>query len=151
MSSSPSLRTAEKCLERASSFQESAAVLDGLDDEWMAVCYFYAAYHLVKAAFIADPVFDSAMRLAGIDGRLAMEDRFVERHQGRMSDRTRTMGVNDIVRLLYPSIANPYRRLHAASVAVRYSEGLATITRESVRSDFAQVLAAHDAGDLMAA
>jgi len=146
MSSSPSIRTAIKCVERADAFQISAGNLYTADDEWFAVCYFYAAYHLVRAAFIADPVFDSIQELAAKDGRLVMEDRFIERHQGRVDGRTRTLGVNDVVRLLYPDIAVEYRRLHAASVAVRYSEGLRTISPDTVLDDFNAVRAAYDGG-----
>jgi hypothetical protein len=150
MSSSPSIRTAVKCVERADAFQMSAGKLHAAGDEWFAVCYFYAAYHLVRAAFIADPVFDSIKALAEIDGRLVMEDRFIERHQGRVDGRTRTLGVNDVVRMLYPAITVEYRRLHAASIAVRYSEGLRTIAPATVLADYAVVRGAYDAGKLRA-
>lgn len=150
MSASPSLRTAAKCEARAGSFQETAASLHAANDEWAAVCYFYAAYHLVKAAFINDPAFDSLKTLAAIDGRLTMDDRFIERHQGRIQGRTRTLGVNDVVQMLYPSIVVPYRRLHVASIAVRYGEGLRTITSASVVDDFTAVLRAYQAGELVA-
>ena len=149
MSASPSLRTAAKCEARAESFQETAVRLESLEDEWAAVCYFYAAYHLVKAAFIRDPVFDSLKALASIDGRLTMEDRFIERHQGRMSGRTRTLGVNDLVTMLYPKVSVAYRRMHMASINVRYGEGLRTIKLDSVLSDFATVRRAHESGALV--
>lgn len=137
-------------MERADAISQTAQRLLAESDEWHAVCHFYAAYRLVRAAFIEDPIFDSMKDLALIDARLALEDRYVERQVGRMDGRIRTLGVNDVVRLLYPKIAIEYRRLHAASVAVRYSEGLRVIANESVIADFATVVTAYTSGELKA-
>ncbi|ODA89812.1 hypothetical protein ATY41_03975 [Leifsonia xyli subsp. xyli] len=121
-----------------------------MDDEWFAVCYFYSAYHTVKAAFIEDPVFDDMSRLSGIDQFLIMEDRYATSHHGRVSGGRRRMGVNDVVTRIYPEIATEYVRLHMASVAVHYSHGLGVISTESVKGDFARVVECYLSGAMHA-
>jgi len=150
MSLSAGLRSVDKCLMRAAAIEQTGSRLAQLEDEWFAVCYFYSAYHLVKAAFIQDEVFDSATALSRIDPRLAMDDRYITRHNGRIAGRERTLGVNDIVKKLYPQIAVRYVRLHTASIAVRYSEGLGVIASDSVLDDFEDIRDSYYRGELKA-
>lgn len=146
----PSLRTTAQCLDRADRARATAESLLRADDEWFAVTYFYSAYHLVKAAFIEDPVFDAPDDLTGRDQRLGPEDRFVTRHQGSIDDSGRTLGVNDVVQSLYPGIAIEYYRLHMASRYVRYGSGLGVITAASVVDDYGVIRDAWDSGLLRA-
>ncbi|NQX15121.1 hypothetical protein [Rathayibacter sp. VKM Ac-2857] len=103
----------------------------------------------MKGALIADPVFDSASKVAAVSPRLVMEDRFAIRHKGYIGGGDRALGVNDIVALLYPGVAAQYRRLHMASVHVRYLTGLGAVTAASVRSDYKVVAAAYRGGALV--
>lgn len=123
--------------------KESAVVLRNQGDEWYAVCFFYAAYHMVKAALIEDPVFDDLARLQGINSNLVPDDRFATRHHGFIQVSTRVMGINDIVRALYPEIAAEYVRLHMASIEVRYGTGLGVISQASVDEDYEAVVTAY--------
>jgi hypothetical protein len=148
MSSAPANPTAQACLKRAIAAQVTGKMLREAGDEWFAVCYFYAAYHTVKAAFIEDPVFDDVARLAAKSPHLIMEDRFAESHHGRVNFGTRRLGVNDIVAKLYPDIAVEYVRLHMASMAVRYQQGLGAISVQSVMDDYETVISAYQAGAL---
>jgi hypothetical protein len=138
-------RTVESCLTRAVAIKTTAKDLLSRDDEWFAVCYFYAAFHTVKAAFIEDPVFDDPTRLRTFSEHLIPDDRFVGHHQGRLGAGPRKLGVNDIVALLYPSVIVEYRRLHAGSIAVRYGHGLAPISTQSIIDDYDAVTAAYQA------
>jgi hypothetical protein len=137
------LRTAQLCLERAVAMKEAAERLADADEEWAAVCYFYSAYHTMKAAFIEDPVFDDPTRLSTFSTSLIPDDRYVTHHRGRMGSGPRKLGVNDIVQALYPKIAPHYIRLHMASIAVRYENGLAPLKLDSVRADFLTVMDAY--------
>jgi hypothetical protein len=150
VSHQPSLRTAESCLRRAVKTKETADALWESGDEWAAVCYFYAAYHAMKAALIEDPVFDSLTDLAKHSPFLLLEDRFATKHNGYFGAGVRRMGVNDIVVSLYPTVAAEYVRLHIASVGVRYGNGLAPITLQSVRNDYDAVIGAYQSGELKA-
>lgn len=90
--------------------------------------YFYSAYHLVKAALLADPIFDDPSRLALVRGVPAMADRHVDRHHGHFQydqgQRTKIWGVNDLVAELYRPIFPLYSQLHEASCDIRYGTGL---------------------------
>ncbi len=130
------LRTVERCLERAVVMKETAERLSGSDEEWAAVCYFYSAYHTVKAAFIEDPVFGDLNRLQSFSTDLVPDDRYVTHHRGRLGNGPRKPGVNDIVRMFYPTISKQYVRLHMASIAVRYEGGLAPIQLATVKADY---------------
>lgn len=145
------LRTAQLCLERAVAMKEAAERVESEDHELAAVAYFYAAYHMVKAAFIEDPVFDELSRLQSLNPHLIPDDRFVTHHRGRLGgNEPRKLGVNDIVQILYPSIAPRYVRLHMASIAVRYDSGLSMYEFDDVKSDYLEVSRAYVAGDLKA-
>ena len=100
------------------------AELSGHGAEWAAVGYFYSAYHRVRAAMLADPIFSSVQRLVKVNVKLTMEDRTATHHQGRRSDNGHRLGVNEIVILIYPVIGSEYRALHQASVDVRYGSRL---------------------------
>jgi hypothetical protein len=147
-----SLQSVEDCLKRAVAIKDSAKALLATGDEWHAVCYFYAAYHTVKAALIEDDVFDDARRLVSISPNLAISDRFAKSHQGYLgqSGRGRKLGVNDIVKLIYPQIAIEYVRLHMASVDVRYGHGLKIITSNFAVEDYTHIIEAYQAGALRA-
>jgi hypothetical protein len=148
----PPLRDAPVCVQRAHDFQRTGHKLVELEDEWYAVCFFYSTYHLLKAAFIEDPIFDQVIQLSRIDSHLALDDRYVTRHQGRIErSKRRSLGVNDIVALLYPTIAVCYRRLHRASVQVRYSSGLQDISTDAVTRYHQEIADAYSAGQLKAA
>lgn len=144
------LRTAKDCLERAVALKDAAERVEAIDHELAAVSYFYSAYHTVKAAFIEDPIFTDLSRLQAKDSRLIMDDRFVTHHRARLGSGERKLGVNDIVRILYPSIASRYQRLHMASIAVRYEAGLKVYDFAAVKDDYAAVRDAYVNGELRA-
>ena len=145
------LRTAQLCLERAVAMREAAERVEGGDHELAAVAYFYSAYHMVKAAFIEDSIFDELGRLQGLNLHLIPDDRFVTHHRGRLGGNgPRKLGVNDIVQILYPAVAPRYVRLHMASIAVRYESGLAPYQYVDVKSDYLEIARAYVAGELKA-
>lgn len=120
----------------------------GDNNEWFAVCYFYSAYHLIKAALIRDPIFDSPTELSRIDVNLTPEHRWSTKHQGRVQRGSRDPGINDIVVKLYNGVSVEYRRLHSASVNVRYSDGLGVITPATVAQDFSTIWESHSRGEI---
>lgn len=95
--------------------------LDGLD--WAAVVAFYAAYHRVRAAFAADPLFTDERRCIEKHPLLRPRHRDSSKHGGRTQP-YREWGVNELVELLYPHIGAEYLELHMASVQVRYGREL---------------------------
>jgi len=121
------------------------------EEGWAAVCYFYAAYHLIRASLINDPVFDDPTMLSRVRPELAPEDRNTSRHNGRKKTMNgREWGVNELVSLLYKPLVKDYERLHQASIDVRYNAGLRgglAPLRESLRV----IQAAYEAGDIAAA
>lgn len=149
MSFGSALSTTELCEEKSQSILLTGDSLLRLDDSWFAVCYFYAAYHLMRASFIADPIFESLPALSRVSPNLTFEHRWVTHHSGRVSRGERTLGINDVVRMLYPQVSAIYLRLHSASVGVRYYSGLAPITKESVQSDFQVIADAYSGGELV--
>lgn len=151
MSGVPVVRDVETHKERAETHRLTGENLQALGDEWFAVCYFYSAYHLVKAAMNVDPIFDSATALSKIHPSLTMESRYAEHHSGGFGQNGRSLGVNEIVFKLYPKIRVAYNRLHVASCHVRYSRGLVTISTQSVIDDYKVVAKAFAAGEIAAA
>ena len=116
--------------------------------EWAAVCGFYSAYHLIRASFLADPVFDDPHRLSKISTKIFPEDRFVTKHsKGGLS--STSYGINEIVSTLYLDIRARYHRLHVASNTVRYGRGLRAIQLPSVQADLVEVTRAFDAGEII--
>lgn len=145
MTHRPALETSKACLERAIAIRETADRLLNQGDEWYVVCYFYSAYHVVRAALLEDPIFEDLGRLTARSAYLTMGDRLATRHQGYLAGGDRVLGINDIVRILYPQIAVEYRRLHSASIDVRYGEGLAVISEESIVDDYHTIVDAYRA------
>jgi hypothetical protein len=119
------------------------ALLDA-GDEWSAVCLFYAAYHLVRATLLSDPIFSDMTRLKRINQNLMPKDQFTEGHHGSRQPGA-SFGVNELVKLLYPAIYGPYEYLHQASIQVRYEQGL-RFPLEKVRESLDAVQAAVEAG-----
>lgn len=151
MSSVPTARDLPSLLARSSSHQDAGDRLKALDDEWFAVCYFYSAYHMVKAAMLEDPIFDDIARCAAVHRNLSVDSRFTTHHSGGLAANGRSLGMNEIVMKLYKPIRVPYTRLHAASVAVRYGkDGLGEISPISVNDDYVAVCRAYGAGLIVA-
>ncbi|WP_136024257.1 hypothetical protein [Microbacterium sp. K27] len=150
MSTVPVVRDLKSHIERAAAHKATGERLLELDDEWFAVAFFYSAYHAVKAAMHADPIFDDMKACAAIDGSLTIESRFAEHHSGGFGKGGRTLGVNEIVFKLYKTIRVPYTRLHGASIAVRYGAGLDVISPVTVKDDFEAVCAEYAAGRIVA-
>lgn len=130
------------------------AVGDGLaasDEGWAAVCYFYAAYHLVRASLIDDPIFDDPTLLSRVRPDLTPEDRFTSHHHGRKQTMNgRDWGVNELVALLYRSLSRDYERLHQASLDVRYGAGLRGDVAP-LRASLLVIQEAYTAGSIVAA
>lgn len=150
MSTAPVVRDARTHLERAIAHMETGDKLKELDDDWFAVCYFYSAYHMVKAAMHADPIFDDMKRCAAVDARITIESRLAEHHSGGHGKNGRTLGVNELVFKLYKGIRVPYTRLHAASIDVRYGSGLVTVSPVTVANDFGIIARAYHDGAIVA-
>lgn len=94
-------------------------------DSWAAVCYFYSAFHLARAAITTDPIWDDFAALKEAHQDLMPQDQGVTAHNVRRGG-DRRFGLNDVVRLLYPEIGVTYLHLHGASVGVRYEKGILT-------------------------
>ncbi|WP_243063166.1 hypothetical protein [Humibacter sp. RRB41] len=141
--------TVEVCLRRGIAAKKTGKNLLEAGDEWFAVCYFYAAYHTVKAAFLEDPIFDDPAALRVVNQYLIPDDRYATSHHGRVNGGgIRRMGVNDVVRILYPAVAAEYVRLHMSSVHVRYEDGLGAIAHDSVIADYDAVIGAYQRREL---
>lgn len=132
-------------------YDVGVALHEAGNDEWAAVCYFYAGYHYVKAAMLRDPLFDDPAKCSAKHLDLNTDDRYTDRHQVRKSrDAGRGWGVNDLVLLLYRGIVGDYERLHTASVDVRYRDGLLPEALPALRSNIDNIRAAFDAGQIEA-
>jgi hypothetical protein len=129
---------------RADRHAKVGDALHGAGDEWAAVCFFYAAYHLVRATLLSDPIFSDMSRLKVINRNLMPQDQFSESHHGSRQPGA-SFGVNELVRLLYPSIYRHYEYLHQASIQVRYEKGL-RFQLDSVRESLDAVRGAVEAG-----
>lgn len=143
--------TAAEHLDRAEHHRQvGEALATAASHEWAAVPYFYAAYHLVKNALLVDPVFAEPERLVEIHPSLHPDHRFTSMHQARKSPGpVRDFGVNDLVLQLYRPTAGTYDRLHKASCAVRYDNGLA-IPLERIVLAYESVRDAHASSQLVA-
>lgn len=111
----------------------ATALLDA-GEEWAAVVYFYAVFHLVKASYIDDPIWDDEPRLIAKHAELTSEARFATNHNSHPSaDGSRNWGSTDLVRYLLPGyIHKAYTALLIASYEVRYDGALspnATLAR----------------------
>lgn len=96
------------------------------EQDWGAVCLFYAAYRQARSVILADPVFDSEQSCMRVHADLRPQDRFATRHKGRKNQSGyMEFGVNDLVFRLYGKAASKdYEALHQASIQVRYEQGL---------------------------
>lgn len=118
---------------------EAASKLEDGLDEWAAVCYFYAALSAVRHALCADERLDGDAKARAVDPRLTAGSRHVKHHNGRADNRG--IGLNQIVRIMYPKIASEYELLHTKSVEVRYGTGLVNATVSEVRGLLDTILA----------
>ncbi len=150
MSALPVARDLRTHLERAVAHAESGDKLQAAGDEWFAVCYFYSAYHMVKAAMHEDPIFDDVARCAAVSPLISLDSRYVEHHSGGKGENGRSLGVNELVMKLYHGIRVPYHRLHMASIAVRYGGGLGDISPITVADDFRAVSREYSGGKIVA-
>lgn len=111
-------------LVRAARHRKVGDALADAGDEWGLVCYFYAAFHLVRFSLLSDPIFDSPQRLSALTLPLLPDDRNTERHHGRgRVGQPREWGVNELVGFLYKHVRVDYETLHVASIEVRYAMG----------------------------
>lgn len=141
----------EDCVSWSSSASETARKLRSINDEWSVVCVFYAAYHLMKAALLSDPIFNSNIELAKISPNLTLADQHVTKHRARKGDAGASgLGLNEIVSYLYPDLASRYERLHMASVEVRYNGGLQNYDQQSLLDGFILIKTEFDAGRIKA-
>lgn len=135
-------------LSRAAEHERVADALADAGHEWSAVCYFYAAYHLVKAAMLEDAIFDDPTQCQALHPDLLPDDRYVSRHKGRRrTSEGREWGLNELVLVLYRPAAGKYERLHSVSNDVRYHDGLAG-TVADVRGVYEEFKALVDGGAL---
>lgn len=133
---------------RAREHAKLAAVMFETDQEWGAVCGFYSAYHLIRASFLADPVFEDPIRLSKINSKLLPDDRWVTKHStGGLN--APSYGINEIVSTLYLEIRARYQRLHIASNLVRYDRGLKPAQLAAAQGDLAEVTRAYEAGEIV--
>lgn len=114
---------------RVQSHIAAASLLRAAQDEWAAVCYFYAVFHTVRAALLADSRLDSDASARSLHSRLSASSRHVDFHEGHPS---RGPGLNQVVRYVYPAIAAKYVLLHVKSVEVRYEDGLQATSIQDV-------------------
>lgn len=120
-------------------------------DEWAHVCYFYAAYHLIRHALLTDPLFDDPSRLASLRLPVLPDDRFTDRHHGRgRVGQAREWGVNELVGYLYKAHSVDYELLHQASIDVRYKDGIHLPGLSTSSEALGRIEAAHSAGLLRA-
>lgn len=132
----------------ANDHERVAVGLLSSSEDWAAVPFFYAAYRLIRATLISEPLFQQGLaRLMSVNPLLQIGDRFAEHHSGGMAG-SRSLGVSELVTILYPRIDAHYKRLHNASLQVRYGQGLQTISRAAVESDFAAVKRARIEGSM---
>lgn len=145
----PKPLTATDHVARAARHRKVGDALADAGDEWALVCFFYSAYHLVKAALVSDPVFDDPARLAKAPISLTPDDRHVTSHKGRRRPGSpQEWGVNDLVAMLYRFIRDDYELLHQASIEVRYGQGLVLPPLKTAREALDRISARSDSGTL---
>lgn len=101
------------------------ALRESAADSWAAVCYFYSAFHLARAAISSDPIWDDYEAMKAVNADLIPQDRGITAHNARRNS-DRRFGLNDLVRIIHPPIGVAYLHLHGASVGVRYEKGIRT-------------------------
>lgn len=148
MSQVADIKDVPTCILRAKEHAKLADVLFETKQEWAAVCGFYSAYHLMRAALLSDPIFDDAHRLSEKSDKIRPEDRFVSKHsKGGLS--STSYGLNEIVSVLYVEFRARYYRLHIASNAVRYGRGLEALRLPELKKDLEQITQAFEVGKLV--
>lgn len=135
MAASPA---AAQHLTRSASHYHAAELLEAESDEWAAVAYFYAAYRAVRAALQNDARLGGDKAARATDPKFTASTRHVEHHRYHPS---RGPGINDIVKVLYPSIGAKYELLHIASIGVRYEGGLLGGTLADIKALVDDVMA----------
>ncbi len=147
MTPSRAVRDVATHLARSEKHEQVARALhDTVSNEWAAVCYFYASYHIVKASLLVDPVFADLTRLKNIHHLLVPDHRSPDFHQARKH--SNDLGVNEVTGLLYDNVGAEYRLLHSASVQVRYHDRLAT-SLDDCLAHFALIKQEYEAGKLV--
>lgn len=116
-------------LRRARSHIAAADTLRSVGDEWATVCYFYAVFHVVRAALLVDVRLNSDASARAVNSQLSASSRHVDFHEGHKS---RGPGLNQVVRMLFPAVAAQYVLLHVKSVEIRYRDGLQGIAIQDV-------------------
>jgi hypothetical protein len=125
-------------LARSAVHEAAAMTLAASNDDWAAVCYFYAAYRRVLGAFQVDQRLNSDSAARNVDSRMTASSRHVTHHQFHPN---RGLGVNDLVRHLYPAIGAKYELLHTKSVEVRYLNGLTAGSLADIKRLYDDVVA----------
>ncbi|WP_313812973.1 hypothetical protein [Glutamicibacter sp.] len=91
-------------------------------DQWAAVAAFYTSYHYLRAALIADPVFQDQKALSLIHPALKVGDQFEKKHSfGGLSKAQ--LGLIEMCIVVYPHVSRYYTLGHQASCGVRYDGG----------------------------
>jgi hypothetical protein len=121
----PNPHLAAEYAARSFAHYETARILVDADNEWAAVCYFYAAFDAARAALYDDVRLDSDAAARAAHPKLSASSRHVDFHNGHPS---RGPGMNQIVDILYPSVGAKYELLHLKSCEVRYEFGLKDAT-----------------------
>jgi hypothetical protein len=88
-----------------------ADILFDADEEWAAVPYFYASLHRIRAALLADPIFDNPAALRTKHHLLTHRDRHCNKHNGHFRNGTKVWGLNELVNVLYPQVIVSYEAL----------------------------------------
>jgi hypothetical protein len=147
LSGSDSLTQAER-LARGQRHRHVGEMIADSGDEWACVPLFYSVYHVVRDAFLNDPVFQSDASARSKHPLLTSTDNQATSHHGRVKP-TKVWGVNELVQVLYPSIIVDYEMLHAASIDVRYGSGFQGDLGE-VRLAVERIWTAYNEGRLVA-
>lgn len=124
MTSAPLSLDSDDHKQHAHSHLRSAEViLDAGEGGWAVTAAFYSSFHVMRAAILADPIWDQGpTALSKVNPNLSMDCRYASHHQGN-AKRGRGPGVREIVRWLYPEYNSRYSLLHGASITVRYEQG----------------------------
>ncbi len=151
MAGGPAL-TYDEHVSRTAYHRQIGETLADVKHEWAAVPLFYAAYHVVKAAFLADPIFDDGQLCTAKHRFLTPGARDATGHHGRfrpIDPPEKVWGVNELVGLLYPAVGTIYEQMHLASVEVRYKRGL-RVPLPNLRTSLQDIDARLHSGQLVA-
>lgn len=102
-------------------------ILIAQEDGWTVTAAFYSAFHVMRAATLADPIWEKGpSALTRVNPHLTLDCRNSSHHQGNPKA-GRAPGVRELVRWLYRKHSPKYVLLHAASITVRYGTGTSTL------------------------